>query len=195
MLFRNILYINNASRATRTSCYEISDAGCNIVFHISNDALLPRDSQRRGGIMRGAGRGSDFNTGIGAEPDTRRASGGKRRGEGEKKRERVSRFECSRRNENARRGTIIARAVSLLRASIEARSQARSETANQSSGQFRSTAGRTKNTTHVPRAPLKNQFRKIILIGSAERGGKGSEERSSSEKIFGWLNSRYRITR
>jgi len=92
----------------------------------------------------------------------------------------VWRFECSRRNENARRGTIIARVVSLLRVSIEARSQARSETANQSSDQFHSTAECAKNTTHVSRVALKNQFRKIILIGLPER----EERREASKKIF-----------
>lgn len=115
---------------------------------------------------------------VRAEPDTKHVSGGKRR-----KKKRVLRFEC--RNENARHGTIIARVVSLLRVSIEARSQARSETANQSSGQFRSTAGRAKNTTHVSRASLKNQFRKIILIGLLEKGE--WERNKASEKIFGQL--------
>lgn len=131
---------------------------------------ITENSQRRSGIMRSGG---DFNAEIGWFVRNRihdacpAESGGKK--------ERVSRFECSRRNENARRGTIIVRVVSLLRTSIEARSQARSETTNQSSGQFRSTAGCAKNTTHVPRTSLKNQFRKIILIGLPyiERGERG----------------------
>lgn len=110
------------------------------------------------------------------------------------KKKRVSLFECSRRNENARRGTIIARVVSLLRISIEARSQARSETTNQSSGQFRSTVGCAKNTIHVPRVPLKNQFRKIILIGLPERVKRKRDK--ASEKIFEWsrlASSDYKI--
>lgn len=110
------------------------------------------------------------------------------------KKERVSRFECSRRNENTRRGTIIARVVSLLRISIEARSQARSETTNQSSSQFRSTVGCAKNTIHVPRVPLKNQFRKIILIGLSETVKR--KRKQASEKIFEWsrlASSDYKI--
>lgn len=141
-----------------------------------------KDPQRRSGIISGA-RAISIQESVGGSRETGYATRVRRKATG-KKRESVSRFECSRKNENARRGTIIARVVSLLRVSIEARSQARSETANQSSGQFRSTAECAKNTTHVPRASLKNQFRKIILIGLGERGARKRNE--ASKKILGW---------
>lgn len=141
----------------RTSWFEISYIESNAVFHIFNDVLLSGISQRHTRIIRNRGW---VNTEI-----VSRLTRARIRDACWVNKKKVSRFERSRRNENTRRGTIIARVASFLPGLIEAWSWTRSKIGDRSFGQFRPDGHCTKNTTHVLQTPFKNQFRKIILIG------------------------------
>lgn len=96
------------------------------------------------------------------------------------KKKKVSRFERSRRNENTRAGTIIARRFCQARSRRDREHDRKSPTDHPAN--FTPAEHCTKNTTHVPRVPFKNQFRKIILIGLPPR-----EEERGSDKNRAWL--------